>query len=101
MTKFFTLEHIGIAARDATALREWYERVLGAELVWEISKEPPAALVNLGGTTIEIYSADHSSELTRDNKLGGWRHIALRVDSLERARALLEDRGVVFSEPVK
>ena len=48
MTKLFTLEHIGIAARDATALREWYERVLGAELVWEISKEPAAALISLG-----------------------------------------------------
>ena len=101
MTKIFTLEHIGIAAADPTTLRTWYERVLGAELVWEISKEPPAALMNLGGTTIEIYSADNSSELTRNNKLAGWRHIALRVDSLEHARALLEDRGVIFSEPVK
>ena len=101
MTKLFTLEHIGIAARDATALRFWYERVLGAELVWEIAKEPPAALINLGGVTIEIYSADRSSEVTRDNKMAGWRHIALRVDSLETARHLLEDRGVVFSEPVK
>ena len=78
MTKHITLEHIGIAARDATALREWYERVLGAELVWEISKEPAAALVNLGGVTIEIYSADRNSELTRDNKLAGWRHIVMR-----------------------
>ena len=97
MTKLFALEHIGIAARDANALRAWYERVLGAELVWEISKEPPAALINLGGVTIEIYSADRSSEVTGDNKLAGWRHIALRVDSLEHARDLLKDRGVVFS----
>ena len=101
MTKLFTFEHIGIAAQDATALRAWYQRVLGAELVWEISKEPPAALINLGGVTIEIYSADRSSEVTRDNKVAGWRHIALRVDSLENARAVLEDRGVVFAEPVK
>ena len=101
MTKLFTLEHIGIAARDANALRSWYERVLGAELGWEIAKEPPAALINLGGVTIEIYSADRSSEVTRDNKMAGWRHIALRVDSLEHARDLLKDRGVVFAEPVK
>ena len=39
--------------------------------------------------------------MTRDNKLAGWRHIALRVDSLEHARELLEDRGVEFAEPVK
>ena len=101
MTKHFTVEHIGLAARDATALREWYERVLGAELMWEIAKEPPAALITLGGVTIEIYSADTSSELMQNNKLAGWRHLALRVDSLDQTRALLEDRGVVFTEPVK
>ncbi|MGZ8901203.1 MAG: VOC family protein [Limisphaerales bacterium] len=101
MTKHFTVEHIGLAAKDATALRAWYERVLGAELMWEIAKEPPAVLITLGGATIEIYTADTSTDLTQNNKLAGWRHIALRVDSLERTRALLEDRGVVFTEPLK
>lgn len=101
MTKHFTVEHIGLAANDATALRGWYERVLGAELMWEIAKEPAAALITLGGATIEIYTADTSTDLTQNNKLAGWRHIALRVDSLERTRALLEDQGVVFTEPVK
>jgi glyoxylase I family protein len=101
MTKLFTVEHIGLAAKDATGLRQWYERVLGAELMWEISKEPPAALITLSGAMIEIYSADGSSEMTQNNKLAGWRHIALRVDSLDRAQALLEDQGVIFTEPVK
>ena len=57
MTKIFTLEHIGLAARDPGALIAWYQRVLDAELVWEISRSPTAALLNLGGTMIEIYSA--------------------------------------------
>lgn len=101
MNKLFTVEHIGLAARDSAALREWYEKVLGAELVWEISQSPPAALLNLGGTMVEIYAASASTDLTRDNKMSGWRHIALRVDSLENARQILEDRGVAFTEPVK
>ena len=101
MSKLFTVEHIGLAAKDAAGLRAWYERVLGAELMWEISKEPPAALITLGGTTIEIYTADSASELTRNNKLAGWRHIALRVESLEHAKNLLIDRGVNFTEGVK
>ena len=101
MTKLFTVEHIGLAARDPAGLREWYDKVLGAELVWEISQLPPAALLNLGGAMIEIYTAGSSTEATRDNKMGGWRHIALRVESLENARQLLEDRGVVFTEQVK
>jgi glyoxylase I family protein len=98
MSKLFTVEHIGLAAKDAAALRAWYERVLGAELMWEISKEPAAALITLGGATIEIYTADTTSELTRNNKLAGWRHIALRVDSIEHAKNLLIDRDVNFTE---
>jgi glyoxylase I family protein len=101
MTKFFTLEHIGLAARDPAALIEWYQRVLEAELVWDISQSPRAALLNLGGSMIEIYSAASWSELTSNNKLAGWRHIALRVESLERAMDLLADRGINFSEQIK
>ena len=101
MTKIFTLEHIGLAARDPGALIAWYQRVLDAELVWEISRSPTAALLNLGGTMIEIYSADTSSDLTTNNKLAGWRHIALRVESLDLTKDLLADRGVTFTEQVK
>lgn len=101
MTKLFTLEHIGLAAMDPGELRAWYERVLGAEIVWEISQSPPAALLNLGGTMIEIYAANSATEATRDNKTGGWRHIALRVESLEMVKQLLADRGVNFTEQIK
>jgi glyoxylase I family protein len=101
MIKTFTLEHIGLAARDPAALIQWYQRVLGADLVWDISQSPPAALLNLGGTMLEIYSADSASELTANNKLAGWRHIALRVESLEQAKSLLADRGVNFTEQIK
>ena len=99
--KMFTVEHIALAAKDPTALRAWYERVLGAELVWEIAKEPPAVLISLGGTLIEIYSADSASDMTRNNKLAGWRNLALRVDSMEHAKNILIDRGVTFSEGEK
>jgi glyoxylase I family protein len=101
MTKIFTLEHIGLAAREPAALIDWYQRVLDAALVWEISRSPMAALLNLGGTMIEIYSADSSSELTSNNKLAGLRHIALRVEALDRAKDLLADRGIVFNEQTK
>jgi glyoxylase I family protein len=101
MTKTFTLEHIGLAARDPAALIQWYQHVLGADLVWDISQSPPAALLNLGGMMLEIYSADSASELTANNKLAGWRHIALRVESLDQTKSLLADRGVNFTEQIK
>ena len=97
-----TLEHVGLAARDPSALRDWYARVLGAEAVLDNGAQPPAYLLSLpGGTMFEIYPAARSLAEVGDNSLAGWRHLALRVDSIEAARTELVRRGVVFSEPVK
>jgi glyoxylase I family protein len=95
------LEHIGLAARDPRTLKEWYERVLAARLVLVLSDDPPAFLIDVVGTLIEIYSADSVTDLTRNNKLAGWRHIALGVTSLSDARRVLEQRGLKFTEAVK
>jgi glyoxylase I family protein len=97
----FTLEHIGLAARDPRALKEWYERVLEAELVHEMRQIPPAFLLKLGGMIVEIYAAEFSSDQTSKNRLAGWRHLALKVSSLDAAKAELEIRGIQFTEPVK
>jgi glyoxylase I family protein len=97
----FTLEHIGLAARNPRGLKEWYEKMLGAELVHQMRQVPPAYLLSLGGVLIEIYAAEFSSEETRKNRLAGWRHIALKVESLDAAKAEFEARGVQFTETVK
>lgn len=98
----FTLEHLGLAARDTAALKDWYERVLGARVAFTNGATPPAFFVTLpGGPMLEIYPAGHSRPETADNTLAGLRHLALRVDSIESARADLAARGVAFSEPVK
>jgi glyoxylase I family protein len=94
----FTLEHIALAALDPEKLKQWYERVLGARLIFAM---PPACLVDLGGTMIEIYPADSHIEITSNNRLAGWRHIALKVASLEAAKAHLETLGVAFEDPIK
>jgi glyoxylase I family protein len=97
----FLPEHLGLAARDSVTLKDWYVRVLGAKVRFDNREQPPAFLVRLGGTLIEIYPADTARPETANNKLAGWRHLALRVDSIEAARDELTQRGVTFSEPVK
>jgi len=98
----FSCEHIGLAADDPAALRKWYEEVLGAQMIQQLADSPPAYLMKLdGGFVIEIYAADFSLKETRDNKLRGWRHLALPVSQLESAKAVLESRGVVFPENAK
>ena len=98
----FSVEHLGLAARNTTALRDWYINTLAGELLFSNNENPPAFLVRLpGGAVIEIYPAHDQTDATANNRLAGWRHIALRVDSIETARAKLESRGVRFTEEVK
>jgi glyoxylase I family protein len=102
MTQRFSLEHIGLAAKDTTALKTWYERTLGAREVFCNGQQPPAYFMELpGGIWIEIYEADFALKEVTDNNLQGWRHLALSVESIEDARRELEARGVAFSQAVK
>ena len=98
----FSVEHLGLPSRNPTALKNWYENTLGAKLIFENGQTPPAYFLQLGdGLMIEIYEGDFSLKETSDNALNGWRHLALRVESIENAKADLEKRGVKFSESAK
>jgi glyoxylase I family protein len=95
------LEHIGLSANDPAALKDWYVRVLGAEVVFASGRSPAFLLALPGGTMIEIYGGDLSLPQTSNNKLNGWRHVALRVDSVVSAKAELEQNGLILTEPIK
>lgn len=99
---FLRVEHFGLAAVDPRRLADWYLQVLGAREVWNDGKTPPAVFVEVpGGLVLEIYAAGATSNRTSDNRVAGWRHLALRVENLETARDLLAARGVVFNEQPK
>jgi glyoxylase I family protein len=93
-----SVEHIAVVAKNPVALKNWYERVLGAREVFNNGQNPPTCLISLGNVWFEIYAAEKSLPDTANNKLAGFRHLALRVDSLDTAKAELEKRGVKFSE---
>lgn len=96
------VEHIAIPSPNPAALKTWYERVLGAQTLFDNGQDPPTFLIALpGGGRFEIYGAEGAPENRGNNKLAGFRHVALRVDSLEQAKAELAGRGVMFSEPIK
>jgi glyoxylase I family protein len=96
-----SIEHIGLPAKDSVALKAWYERVLGAKHLWDNGQHPPTCLLALGGAWVEIYPATSSRPETADNKLAGFRHLALHVASLDAAKSELEKRGVKFTGEVR
>ncbi|MGB7768687.1 MAG: VOC family protein [Verrucomicrobiia bacterium] len=96
------IEHIAIPSPNPAALRDWYARVLGAREIFNNGRNPPTLLIALpGGGWFEIYAAEGAPENRGNNQLAGFRHVALRVDSIDRARAELEKRGVKFSEEIR
>jgi len=97
----FSVEHLGLPARDPAALADWYVRTLDATLAYTDGETPPAFFVQLpGGVLLEIYPARATNPETANNKLAGWRHVALRVDSIATAKSLLESRGVKFTKEI-
>ena len=98
----FSVEHIGLAAQDPTALKDWYVRSLGARVVFTNGETPPAWFIELpGGVWLEIYQGNYGVKEISDNKLQGWRHLALTVESIEHARHDLQSRGVSITEQIK
>ena len=76
--------------------------MLGGRVAFSKDQGSAAFLVALpGGVMIEIYTGDLALPQTSNNKLNGWRHVALRVDSLATAKAELEQRGLKFTEEIK
>ena len=97
-----SIEHIAVPAADPVALKNWYVRVLGARLVWDNGHKSPTCLIAFsGGAWLEIYAAESALAERGNNKLAGFRHLALRVDSIDTARAELTDRGVQFTEKIQ
>ena len=97
-----SLEHIAIPATNPVALKKWYERVLDARLIWDNGQNPPVCLIELpGGAWLEIYATDLPLADRGNSKLAGFRHLALRVDSLDAMKAELSRRGVRFDDEIR
>jgi glyoxylase I family protein len=100
----WTVEHLGLAADDPVALAEWYRGVLDGQDVFRcenLGKAPTVFIRLPGGLILEIYPAMERLSETALNSLRGWRHLALRVPSVEAAREQLAGRGVAFTEGSK
>lgn len=94
------IEHIGIAAKDSTALKDWYMDMFPLKVIRDNGKggyflEMP------DGAEIEIYPAESDGEKADNNLVSGLRHIAFKVDDFDKEVARLKEKNVeLVGEPI-
>jgi glyoxylase I family protein len=100
---FSAIDHPAIGCFDPQKQIDWYCRVLGMKVIASNNSDPPSAIVgydatSANGAIIELMPAREAgtkpSEMPRF--CAGLRHLALRVNSFEKAFAHLKNAGVQF-----
>ena len=92
---FIGIEHIGIAAADTVALKDWYVKAFGLEVCYDNGKTPPTFFLRFpDGNMIEIYAIGTAAPHPASNKVQGIRHFAISVDDFDAACASLAALGV-------
>ncbi len=70
-------------------------------MIFDNGQNPPTYMLSLGNVWLEIYAAEKESQERDNNRLAGFRHLALRVDSIALAKTELEHLGIIFTETIR
>lgn len=94
------IEHIGIAAKDSTALKCWYVDMFSMTVTRDNGKGG-YFIADKNGVEIEIYPASSEDNVLHDNLTSGIRHIAFAVDDFDAEYERLKASNVEFvGEPI-
>lgn len=94
------LEHVGICAKDTTALKDWYIKVFGFKIVYDNKKSVPTYFLLMEDKSmIEIYPMEEEDP-SKTNKHQGIRHLAFGTDTIEADYQNLIDHEVEIITPL-
>ena len=95
-----TLDHVGVAVRDADAFVALFQRLFGLSTdTPEVVGQHRVRFIATGDTTIELVeAAAPEAPVARflEKRGDALHHLCLRVADLDRAMASLKERGVTF-----
>ena len=97
-----TFDHMHLRTPDAEATAQWFERMLGAEVIRTMSQGKPRIDLKLGGAKIFIAEVAPGDGVNAPpvTPYQGLDHFGLFVKNLDAAAAELKAKGVEFtSEP--
>ena len=94
------LAHIGVFIKDIDASKKFYEDILGFEKIWECVIDGDGGDVKIafekkGDLVLEFVQLPGEPDRPADGIVA---HIAMAVKDIEKVRADLEGRGIVFLE---
>jgi len=89
------IDHPAVAAEDVEKLATWYCEVFGYKK-WFHHPKPVWILRAPDGTLLEVMPRDNTGRPERTTWTPGWSHLALRVDDIEAAIRVLDEKGVAW-----
>ena len=98
---FKKVDHVELVPTNLERSLKFYTEILGFKIQWRHKAEIPPAeelvFIELGGTSIELFSAKNLAPALKGKWQVGWRRIALQVDDLDKAIKYLKAKGVEIS----
>lgn len=96
----FTWDHIHLRTPDPEATAQWFERMLGAQVMRSTQAGKPRIDLKLGGANIFIaeVTAGDGVNAAPTAPYQGLEHFGLAVSGIDAIAAELKSKGVAFSK---
>jgi catechol 2,3-dioxygenase-like lactoylglutathione lyase family enzyme len=96
----YTWDHIHLRSPDPEATAQWFERVLGAEVLRSMQQGKPRIDLKLGGANIFIAPVQSGDGVNAPptTPYQGLDHFGLTVSAIDAVAAELKAKGVVFTK---
>jgi catechol 2,3-dioxygenase-like lactoylglutathione lyase family enzyme len=96
----YTWDHVHLRSPDPEATAQWFERVLGAEVLRSIQEGKPRIDLRLGGANIFIapVAAGDGVNPPPTTPYQGLDHFGLLVSGIDAVAAELKAKGVEFTK---
>ena len=96
----YTWDHIHLRSPDVEATAQWFERMLGAEVIRSMQQGKPRIDLKLGGANIFIapIAPNESVNPAPTTPYQGLDHFGLTVTGIDTVAAELKAKGVEFTK---
>ena len=93
----FTYDHMHLRSPDPEKTAQWYERMLGAEVLRTMQQGKPRIDLKLGGANIFIAQTTPEVNPAPTTPYQGLDHFGLSVSNIDAVVAELKAKGVEFT----